>query len=123
MTTYDKRTLEEVIRKQAELERELQQLRDSTNKSQRRAHERISVLEKRMDDINAMLMELTKSTARNGEKIDGFDRKFDGFDRKQDKFLSSQMQLSKWFVIIILSILVVLGGLVGIKLVLPAVTL
>ncbi|WP_157861630.1 hypothetical protein [Bacillus mycoides] len=65
-----------------------------------------------MDDINAMLMELTKSSVRHGEKIDGF-------DRKQDKFLSNQMQLSKWFTIIIVFILTILGGLVGIKLVFP----
>lgn len=107
-----KQTLEDVIRKQAQLEREMHELRASTNRSQRRSHERITVLERRMDDINAMLMELTKSSVKHGEKIDSF-------DKKQDVFLSNQMQLSRWFIIVIICILTVLGGLVGIKMVFP----
>lgn len=123
MTAHEQRqTLEEVIRKQAELERELKVLRNATYKSQKaaeRAHERITVIEKRMDDINSMLIELTKSSVKQGAEIERQGDKIDGFDKKQDVFLGNQMQLIKWFALIIGAILTILGGLVGIKLVFP----
>ncbi|WP_431819273.1 hypothetical protein LWL40_27515 (plasmid) [Bacillus thuringiensis] len=123
MTAHEQRqTLEDVIRKQALLELELQKLRNATYKSQKaaeRANKRITVLEKRMDDINSMLVELTKSSVKHGAEIERQGEKIDNFDKKQDVFLGNQMQLSRWFTIIIISILVILGGLVGIKLVFP----
>lgn len=116
MTTEQRQmTLAEVIRKQQELEREIAKLRGATYQSQQaaeEAHRKIAILEKRMDEINALLIELTKSSVKHGEKIDNF-------DRKQDQFMANQMQVFKWFTIIIVGILTILGGLVGIKLVLP----
>ncbi|MCH5476701.1 hypothetical protein L4A40_26825 [Bacillus cereus] len=114
MTTYEHK-LEAVMQKQHEIERELNELRRATYKSQRaaeRAHERISVLEKQMETINAMLLDLSKSVIIHGEKIDSF-------DRKQDSFLANQQQTIRWLVLIAGGILTVLGGLVGIKLTFP----
>ncbi|BCA37414.1 hypothetical protein KLI54_23305 [Bacillus thuringiensis] len=108
-------TLADVIFKQQQLERAIANLREvtyDTKQEAEEAHRKIAVLERRMDEINALLIELTKSSVKQGEKIDNF-------DKKQDVFMSNQMQLVKWFVVIIIAILTVLGGLVGIKLAFP----
>lgn len=108
-------TLADVIRKQNRLEREIAKLRSITYQTQKEneeARKKIAILENRMDEINALLVELTKSSVKQGEKIDNF-------DKKQDVFMTNQMQLVKWFVVIIIAILTVLGGLVGIKLAFP----
>ncbi|MCW1241943.1 hypothetical protein [Bacillus pretiosus] len=116
MTIHEREmTLADVIFKQQQLEREIAKLRSITYETQQEteeAHKKIAVLERRMDEINALLIELTKSSVKQGEKIDNF-------DKKQDVFMTNQMQLVKWFVVIIIAILTVLGGLVGIKLALP----
>lgn len=108
-------TIEDVIVQHEQIKEEIEHLRSSVKTAgddAERANERITALEKRMDEISLQLRDVQKDV--NTVKVDVRE-----FGPRQELFMQNTWKLIFNLVMLVGALFVIVAGLVGIKLLMP----
>jgi CII-binding regulator of phage lambda lysogenization HflD len=115
MTDQKTRKLEDVVREHIEILEEIEALKEqvqTADSNADRAHGRISVLEKRMDEIGDQISTMSRD-------INDVKSEVRSFGPRQELFLQNTWRLIFNLVILFGGFIIILGGLVGVKIAFP----
>jgi len=109
------KSIDEVVREHIEILKELKQLKEQVKDADgnaAKAHERIDVLDKRMDEIGIIIAALSRDMGEVKSEVKAF-------GPRQELFLANTWGLISKLIMIFGGFVIILGGLVGIKIAFP----
>ena len=115
MTVQQVKNIEDVVREHIDILNEIKALKEqveTADSNADRAHDRVDLLEKRMDEIGVQIATMSRDMSDVKSEVRSF-------GPRQEVFLQNTWRLIFNLVMLFGAFIIILGGLVGIKIAFP----